>query len=250
MVSPVSESDFTTTTDGIFEDAEKIRDYINKCVDAFNDRSAWGGFTIWITGKLDQVLEALNDLVEKFGVFAEALLKLSSPGNPVSMYTKADDWREVQSKLSGQIGELASSRFPATYSWEGRDGWAYAGIVSDQSAAVSGAYPHADALASHLEAHAKNVIDGWSDIALAVGGIYLDVVRDASQFISADPLKWLDIVPTIVTLVADLIENVANGFDQLEEYATTAYAGMQELAGELASVPGSRSGAWPTADFA
>jgi len=250
MPAPISESDFTTTANSIFDNQEKIRGLINKCVDTFNDRSTWGNFTIWITGKLDQVRDALNDLVAKFAAFAKAVAELHSPGNPVSMYTKADDWREVQSKLSGQLGELSASRFPATYSWEGRDGWAYAGIVGDQEAAVSGAYPHADALGSHLETHAKNVIDGWSDIALTVGTIYLSFVRDASQFISASPTKWLDIVPVIVTLIADLIENVANGVDQLVEYATTAFAGMKELAGALASVPGSRAQAWPTADFA
>jgi hypothetical protein len=65
----------------------------------------------------------------------------------------------------------------------------------------------------------------------------------------AQQLKWLDIVPLIITLVADLVQNVADGFDQLEKYATNALARMQALKGDLSDVSGSRGGVWPTADF-
>ncbi|MGV8884271.1 MAG: hypothetical protein ACOH1T_01605 [Microbacteriaceae bacterium] len=245
-----TQSAFTKTTDSIPENAEKIRVAINECIDKFNGRGKAAGFAIWITGKADDIKEALDDLVQKFYELVDFIAQLLSPGNPVSMVQKAANWRTVQAKLSGQVAELSSSQFPSTYSWQGRDGWAYSGIVNDQGNAVSGIFPHADAMASHLESHGLNIIDGWSDIAQKVLGIQLDLIKDASAFITADPLEWLDIVPKIVTLVANLIQNIADAFEQLEDYALTAIAEMQQLKGNLSTVTGSRGGAWPAPGFA
>jgi hypothetical protein len=75
----------------------------------------------------------------------------------------------------------------------------------------------------------------------------VDQVNAASEFTSADPLKWLDIVPKIVTVCTNLAQL---GIDVTAAFArnfTESKATADQLKQDMANLYGFPGGSWPAA---
>lgn len=249
---PVPDSaSFTTAVEQMHTDKESMDEKANACIDRYNEGPGWwAGFLDWFQGFMEKVKEALEALVAALEDIAEYLLQLASPGNPFRMFEMKDAWREVQRALSGQVGVLDPINFMGDDSWTGRSGTRYRAMPSRQASALSGLHPKADAFANHLDEHARGIVFGWLAVAKIIADATITYLQDAADFITADPLDWLDIVNPIVDLVGNVLKNVGELLQWIQNYINESLARMNGLSSSMANLEGSEGGAWPSSSFA
>ncbi len=243
------ESEFNQNVEQIQTDTDSMRDEINKCIDKYNNHDFGCWNDLINSGTQDKIREAINALQTKWTEFTTEMAKLASPGWPFWFLDRSDDWLEVKRKLTGQLAFLtggAGISLPATITWDSPDARTYKTMPGAQADALSGMSSNAGSLADHLHAHGLGIVNLWFDL----GDEFIDfaqlIAGSVARFISADPLKWLDIVPEIVAVVNDLVDFVQGLFKLIRDRWTDTIAAMHSLKSDFADMSGSVAGKWPT----
>ena len=63
---------------------------------------------------------------------------------------------------------------------------------------------YTDSMMNFLADYAKKILDAWIEFGARLLTYLLDQVDAASNFVTADPLEWLDAVPKITTVCTNL----------------------------------------------
>jgi hypothetical protein len=237
----------TSVTDGI----EDARQSLEDCVTTYNEKrddiSVWEQFLDWFMQRMNEVRELLEKALAKFTEFLATIADYLSPGNPFAMYAKQDIWISVKQKITGSRTTISPGYLKADTTWKGDPGDHYSDLASRQDTAIATVAGYTDGMIDFLGDYAQKILDAWIDFGERLLTYVVDQVSAASEFVSADPLKWLDIVPKIVTLCT----NVAQlGIDTTSAFAknfTESKATADQLKQDMADLYGFPDGTWPAA---
>jgi len=188
--------------------------------------------------KLDEAQGHVEDMVAELG-------RLVSPGNPFAMTAAADQWDAVNRTLTGILAPL--DKFSATSSWTDEMGARYSKVPEGQKAAVEGLLPHVSGMATYMREHAASIVQLWWDIYLEILDFVSTVLPHAASFLSANPLKWLEVAEKIAQIVSDILTAVRNLVDKVFTFTTGSNSAIQQLKAATSDVTGTDFGAWPKA---
>ncbi|WP_431791841.1 hypothetical protein [Microbacterium paraoxydans] len=234
-------------TDGIAETGEKLTE-CNEAYDAKKgDISLWDKFLDWFKNTMNEVRERLNDAIEKYNEFVATIADYLSPGNPFAMYAKHDKWITVKQKITGSKTTIEGSYLRADSTWKGDPGDGYGDLAERQKAAMDTLAGYTDSMMHFLNEYAEKIFNAWIDFGERMITYMLDQVDAASEFISADPLKWLDIVPKIVNVCTNLAQLAVDMTAQLARSFTASKSTADSLKQGMANLYGFPNGTWPAA---
>lgn len=273
MTLPTSQTELSTATEKMKPDTREVKSEIGNCIDKVDSVEMptglerlgeallltvfpLSGFYFgyrdikWIIAnqpavreKLEQAKEGTEEILLKLG-------ELLSPGNPFAMKEMAEGWDEVLTHLTGTISPISPESFYATETWTDGLGRGYSRVPSKQKGAVEGVIPHVESMRDFLRTHADTLIQHWWRLAKAIANFYIEAIPLASQFISANPLKWADIAQPIADCIAHILKTVLEVADAIFEFTMTSNGQIESLKEGLSYVTGSEFGKWPKAELA
>jgi len=250
-IMPTDQGTFDSLVKSVTDGIEDLRETLDNCVSTFNakqgDISLWEKFMDWFMNRMEQVRDALQEAIKKFGEFLMTIADYLSPGNPFAMYAKQDQWLAVKQKVTGSRTTISSGYLKADTTWKGDPGDHYGDLANRQDTAMSTLAGYIDGMIDFLGSYAQKVLDAWIDFGERFLTYQVDGTKAGSEFISADPLKWLDIVPKIVNLCGVLAQFAIDVVASFARNFTESKATSDQLKQEMANLYGFPNGSWPAA---
>lgn len=251
FVTPTDEGSFNSLISNINGGISENATQLNSCVSTYNtkkdDISLWDKFLDWFSDAMSEVSKKLDEAIKKWNEFWASVADYLSPGNPFAMYSKRDDWLTAKQKISSSKTTVTAEYLKADTTWKGSTGDGYSDLAGRQRMALDTLQGYTDSMMNFLADYAKKILDAWISFGARLITYFIDQVDAASEFISADPLKWLDIVPKIVTLCTNLARLGVDLAEQLGKNFTDSKKVADQLKQDMANLTGFPSGAWPTA---
>jgi hypothetical protein len=193
-----------------------------------------------VQAMLEQAAEGAADI-------AEEVAQLLSPGNPFALKMMANEWDNINTVLTGVVGSLGDDKFYATASWQDGMGRYYANVPAGQRAALEGLVPHVENMRTYLREHSDNIIRLWWDLYEEVVSFVIDAIPLASKFISANPIKWLDMAEPIADCIARVLEAVQNIVSLIFEFGMASNSNLESFRASASNTAGTDFGKWPVA---
>ena len=268
---PNNKGDFDEGVDKIIPEVEKVETKVRECTQKADSVSEPPGFweslgqfalgTVFpIAGvyfSIKQVERLINDNPEVKEKLEEAgriivdvlaeLGRLASPGNPFIMKILADSWDEVNIDLTGIKGPLDNGRFRAVTTWTDEMGTRYANVPSAQLAALEGMLPHLSAMRDYLRGHSDKLVQLYWDIWMEILRFIGEAIPLAAQFLSANPLKWVDIAKSIADCIKEVLATIRNLVDLVFTFTMESNGQIEALKSAASDVSGTDFGKWPQA---
>lgn len=269
---PTSQAEFEAGVENMAPEAQQVEEAVGSCITTVEDVEPpslgqrfgellltavfplAGGYFLYRDIKLilankPAVLEKLNEAGGGVGDILSEIGQLLSPGNPFAMKAMATSWDEINRILTGTVGPMSDSFFYAPRTWTDSVGVRYAGVPSQQKGALEGLIPHVGSMREYLRQHADTLIKHWWDLCLEITDLVIDAIPLASKFISANPLKWLDVAEPIAQCIARVLKAVRNIANLLFEFTMESNSQIEVLNADVSNVTGSVFGKWPEAAF-
>lgn len=267
---PASQAEFQSDVDEIVPAIEKVQGKVEECQVKVRDvdwPSGWerlgqalltavfpiAGFVFaWkdierliadqpaVQALLDQAAQGAADI-------AAEVAQLMSPGNPFALKGMANEWDNIYTILSGVAGSISGDKFYATETWKDGMGVYYAKVPDGQSAALQGMLPHIENMRSYLREHADEILRLWADLCEEIADFVIEAVPLASKFISANPLKWVDMAQPIADCIAHVLTTVKDIVRLIFDFGMTSNSNLEQFRANASNVEGTDFGKWPIA---
>lgn len=246
---PLTEDEFNTQTEELKiqreEAIEKFNDFISSASSL--DFSCIDGS--WFSDVTERVDEAVAEIQAAVAEFIEVSLELLSPGNPFWFYNAAANWRDARTALSSEqfsINQARTTRLPSTDSWNDDQVKWYGPMPDAQNTAIEELKARCRAIEDASLDHTVALTNGWVNLLTGFSELHSWVITTVAGFISADPLKWLDIVPQVVGCLVELKDLVVGFVADLLLAWTDARDLVAGLKGDFADNASLDGGRWPT----
>lgn len=251
FVIPTDEATFTELIEEINSSTTEADTGLDDCVGHYNSNKgdiAWYQKVLdWVMRRMREVGEKLSEAVEQFNAFLEEIGSYLSPGNPFSLRKKQEDWVEVKRLVTGSKTTVEASHLRADDSWKGDVGDGYGALIERQHLSIDTLAGYADSMATFLSNYASKILNAWIDFGERLLTYLIEQVDAVSEFISADPLEWLDIVPKIVNVCTNLAQLGVDLAGQLARNYNDSQQQAEELNLNMADLHGFPQGSWPAA---
>lgn len=250
FIMPTDQSSFDDLVKNINDGIGDTGDKLTECNDTYDakkdDISLWDKFLDWFKNLMGQVRERLNEAIEQYNEFVATIVDYLSPGNPFAMEAKHDKWITVKQKVTGSKTTVGGSYLHADTSWKGDPGDGYGDLAERQRTAMDTVAGYTDAMLNFLSDYAQKIKEAWIDFGERLLTHMVEQIDATSEFISADPLKWLDVVPTIVNVCSNLAQVAIDLTAQLAKNFTASKNMADQLKQDMADLYGFPNGSWPS----
>ncbi|WP_430867726.1 hypothetical protein [Demequina aurantiaca] len=248
-VLPITESDFNTQTDELkTQRADSISDF-----ESFLNKAGHLDFgclgDTWFSDVKERVDAAVIEMRELLAQFVEVSLEILSPGNPFWFYNASTQWREARSTLSSEQFSIVSARstnLPSTESWHDDQVKWYAPMPDAQNATIDLMKSRCQSVENASLDHTKALTTGWVNLLTSFSALHSWVVTTVATFISADPMKWLDIVSQAVNCLVDLKDLIVGFVADMALAWSDARDLVARLQGDFVDNAALDGGKWPT----
>lgn len=270
MGIPTSQADFDAGVEKITPEIRKVEDKIEDCKTDVRDvewPSGWervgqglltvlfpisGFYFAWkdierLIADQPAVLAKLDEAAQGTADIAAEVAQLLSPGNPFALKAMANEWDAINVVLTGVVGSLGDDKFYATSSWQDGMGRYYANVPAGQRAALEGLIPHVDNMRSYLRTHSDNIIQLWWNLYEEVVAFAIDAIPLGSQFIQANPIKWLEMAEPIAECIARVLEAVQAVVALIFEFGMQSNSDLEGFRASASNTVGTDFGRWPVA---
>lgn len=253
FASPTDVGSFTSMVDKVGKNIDDMGKKLDECSATFDqkqgDLSFGEAFVNFFTRFLTDVREQLAKAIDTFTDFLAAVGDYLSPGNPFAMFAKHEQWSDITSAMTAEASNIEGAYLRADSTWKGAIGERYGDLASRQAMAVAAVTSQMDALMTFLSDYAHKVVDTWIAFAEDIINYTVDQIQAASEFISANPLEWADIVPKVVSVVANLLKlgsKLAADMGRNYNDTTQLARGLRQGLADQTGLPG---GTWPGASI-
>ncbi|GAA3594731.1 hypothetical protein GCM10022198_18200 [Klugiella xanthotipulae] len=232
--------------DEMFRGARDMVGDVQRCIDRFNGVNLVELGAMSITFSTETIANGLRTLSDAVVGIVDFLTQLLSPGNPWKLMEMATSWMTIVGEVSGHISVVDPPvGFGAVASWEGYVGHAYRDLPALQAAALRRLKERAESFSTLVGDHATAVAAFWGGICSTVLMSQITLAQNAAEFVSADPFKWLDIVPHIAKVVSDSLKDLVGLGDVYLNHVLTTAEIWRTFSLDLADQEGTFQGSWP-----